>query len=99
PGVLLGVAITVTRALLDLARPRDAVLRRLAVDGRFHDLDEDQPGVSTPGVIVYRLYAPLVFANARHVAERLRIMVRDAHPPAKLVVLDLQAVTYVDVTA
>src|SRR4029079_11344730 len=51
------------------------------------------------GVIVYRLYAPLVFANARHVALQLRTLVRDAEPPARLVVLDLQAVTYVDVTA
>jgi SulP family sulfate permease len=99
PGVLLGIAIALVRALLDLARPRDALLRRQSSDGRFHDLDDDEPGVAAPGILVYRLYAPLVFANARHVAERLRTLVAAASPPVRLVVLDLQAVTHVDVTA
>ncbi len=99
PGVLLGIALALARALYDLARPRDALLRRQAADGRFHDLDEDEPGETPPGVIVYRLYAPLLFANARHVADRLRALVADADPPAHLLVLDLQAVTHIDVTA
>ena len=50
-------------------------------------------------MIVYRLYAPLVFANARHVAERLRTLAGTADPPARLVVLDLQSVWEIDVTA
>jgi SulP family sulfate permease len=99
PGVLLGIAIALARALLDLARPRDALLRRQSSDGRFHDLDDDEPGDAPPGILVYRLYAPLVFANARHVAERLRALVASSSPPVRLVVLDLQAVTHVDVTA
>jgi SulP family sulfate permease len=99
PGVLLGIVLGLARTLIDLARPGDAVLRRHTPEGRYHDLDEDEPGVAAPGVIVYRLYAPLVFANARYVGERLRELVRDAEPPAKLLVLDMQAVTYVDVTA
>jgi SulP family sulfate permease len=99
PGVLLGIVLALARALIDLARPRDAVLRRPTVDGRYHDLDHDEPGSSPPGVIVYRLYAPLVFANARYVGERIRTLVHEASPPATLLVLDMQAVTYVDVTA
>jgi len=99
PGMLIGVALAVAELLADVAAPRDAVLRRHPGDGRFHDLDEDQPGESPPGVVVYRLYAPLVFANARHVAERLDALVEAADPPARLVVLDLQAVAHVDVTA
>ena len=75
PGVLLGVALSLARVLADVARPRDAVLRRLPTDRRFHDLDDDEGGSATPGVLVYRLYAPLLFANARHVAERVRELV------------------------
>jgi SulP family sulfate permease len=99
PGVLLGLALALARALIDLARPRDALLRRQSSDGRFHDLDEDEAGEAPPQVIVYRLYAPLVFANARHVADRLRALIALSSPPVRLVVLDLQAVTHVDVTA
>ena len=99
PGVLLGVALSLARVLLEVSRPRDALLRRLPADRRFHDLDDDQPGEAPAGILVYRLYAPLVFANARHVAERLRELVDATSPPVRCVVLDLQAVAYVDVTA
>ena len=99
PGMLIGVALAFAEVLVEVARPRDAVLRRNPGDGRFHDLDEDVPGESPPGVVVYRLYAPLVFANARHVADRLRTLAATADPPARLVVLDMQAVWEIDVTA
>jgi SulP family sulfate permease len=99
PGVLLGVVLSLARLLIEVARPRDAVLRRLPTDRRFHDLDDDEGGETTPGVLVYRLYAPLIFANARHVTDRLRGLVAAANPPVRCLVIDLQAVTHVDVTA
>lgn len=99
PGVLLGVVLSLGRVLLEVARPRDALLRRLPTDRRFHDLSDDEGGAATPGVLVFRLYAPLIFANARHVTDRLRALAANAVPPLRCVVLDLQAVTHVDVTA
>ncbi len=98
-GMLLGIALSVARVIIEMARPRDALLRRSPDDGRFHDLDADEPGATPPGVVVYRLYAPLVFANARHVADRLRATVEGADPRVRCVVLDFQAVTHIDVTA
>jgi len=99
PGVLLGVVLSLGRILLEVARPRDAVLRRLPTDRRFHDLADDEGGALTPAVIVYRLYAPILFANARHVADRLRSLVEAAKPPARCIVLDMQAVSHIDVTS
>ena len=74
-------------------------LGRLATDRRFHDLADDEGGSLTPAVIVYRLYAPILFANTRHVADRIRELVANAKPPARCVVLDMQAVSHIDVTA
>jgi SulP family sulfate permease len=99
PGVLLGIALSVARVTIELARPGDALLRRRPDDKHFHDLDPDEAGDAPRGVVVYRLYAPLLFANARHVAERLRALVEGHDPPVRCLVLDLQAVTHVDVTA
>ena len=62
------------RLLVEVARPRDALLRRLPTDRRFHDLADDEGGATTPAVLVYRLYAPMIFANARYVADRLRAL-------------------------
>ena len=99
PGVLIGVALSLARILLEVARPRDAVLRRLPTDRRFHDLADDEGGSHTPAVIVYRLYSPILFANARYVADRLRSLVDASKPPARCVVMDMQAVSHIDVTA
>jgi SulP family sulfate permease len=99
PGVLLGVALSLARVLIEVARPQDALLRRLPTDRRFHDLADDEGGNATPAVLVYRLYAPLIFANARYVADRLRSLAAAAQPPLRCIVLDLQAVSHVDVTA
>ena len=99
PGLLLGMALSLVRLVVDVSRPRDATLRRLPGDHRFHDLDDDQPGAVPPGVLVYRLYAPLIFANARHVTERVRSLVAQAPEPVRCLVLDLQAVTAMDITA
>ncbi|MFO1306408.1 MAG: SulP family inorganic anion transporter [Burkholderiales bacterium] len=99
PGVLIGIALSLARILLEVARPRDAVLRRLPTDRRFHDLADDEGGSHTPAVIVYRLYSPILFANARYVADRLRSLVEASKPPARCVVLDMQAVPHIDVTA
>jgi len=99
PGVLLGVALSLARVLIEVARPRDALLRRLPTDRRFHDLADDEGGAATPAVLVYRLYAPLIFANARHVTDRLRALAAAAEPRMRCLVLDLQAVTQIDVTA
>lgn len=99
PGVLLGVALSIARVLIEMARPRDAVLRRLPTDRRFHDLADDEGGAPTPAILVYRVYAPLIFANARHVADRLRALAAAARPPVRCIVLDLQAVSHIDVTA
>jgi len=45
------------------------------------------------------LYAPILFANARYVADRLRGLALHAQPPLRCIVLDLQAVSHIDVTA
>jgi len=99
PGVLLGIALSVARVMIETARPGDALLRRRPNDKHFHDLDVEETGDSPPGVLVYRLYAPLIFANARHVAARLRCLIEHGRPPIRCLVLDMQAVTHIDVTA
>jgi SulP family sulfate permease len=88
---LAAILIVAGIGMLDLAATR--VLARL--DRRSLWLSF----AVSAGVLVYRLYAPLVFANARHVAERLRGVIEGTDPAVRCLVLDMQAVTHVDVTA
>ena len=100
PGIILGLLLSLISVLLEISRPDDAVLRIRRSDGKFHDCREDEAETDTvPGLLVYRLYAPLVFANARHVMTRIRALAAAADPPLKWLVIDAQAIHDMDVTA
>jgi SulP family sulfate permease len=98
-GIIVGLLISLVVVLVEISRPRDAVLRRLLSDGKFHDCAADDAAETVYGVIVYRLYAPLIFANARHVVNRIRELVSDAGDELEWIILDAQAITHMDVTA
>lgn len=100
PGIILGMLLSLIGVLVEISRPQDAVLRRNVNDGKFHDMGQGSTeGETVPGLLVYRLYAPLIFANARHVVERLRDLVDAAEPPLQWLVIDAQAITEIDLTA
>jgi len=100
PGIILGLLLSLISVLLEISRPDDAVLRIRRSDGKFHDCRDDETETdSVPGLLVYRLYAPLVFANARHVMTRIRALAAAADPPLKWLVIDAQAIHDMDVTA
>lgn len=98
PGIIAGLLLSLIDVLYEISRPRDAVLRRLASDGKFHDCLDPDEGESVPGLIVYRLYAPLIFANARYVMARIRELVDEA-VALECLVIDAQAISDLDVTA
>ena len=99
PGIILGLLLSLITVLVEVSRPDDVVLRRLLSDGKFHHCRDDDEAESVPGLLVYRLYAPLIFANARHVMTRIRTLVDEADPPVKWLVIDAQAIHDMDVTA
>jgi SulP family sulfate permease len=99
PGILIGVMISLIALLGRLARPMDAVLREVPETGKFHDVGEVQESRTVPGLLAYRFYAPLFFANADYFVERIRGLVAESREPVRWVLVDMQAVTDIDVTA
>jgi SulP family sulfate permease len=99
PGIILGLLLSLISVLVEISRPGDAILRRLVSDGKFHDCREEDEAENVPGLLVYRLYAPLNFANARHVMTRIRTLVDAAEPPVRWLIIDAQAIHDMDVTA
>ena len=97
PGILVGVGLSLCYLLARLARPTDAVLQEVPGTGSFHDVGTDVQAHTVPGLIAYRFYAPLLFANAEHFARRIRSLVAESTQPVKWVLVDVQAVTEIDV--
>ena len=76
--------------------PRLATLGR-STDGRhFEDVAEHPDATTVPGLLIYRLEAPLVFANADVVADDIRARVEATQPRCRAVVLDFEAVYEID---
>ena len=96
-GILVAVGLSIAVFLGGVVRPHDAVLGSVdGVDG-FHDVSETQDAEAAPGVVVYRFDGPLFFANADYFLSRALALIDDR--PLRCFVLDLEAVTSVDVTA
>lgn len=98
PGILAGISLSLARMIHFFSRPYDAVLREDIGRTGLHDVGENLPQQSLPGLIVYRFYAPLLFVNATYFSDRIKALL-SAHPDARWVVLDAQAMVEIDVTA
>lgn len=101
PGILVGILLSLIRLIHSFSRPYDAMLCEVSGRGGFHDVGETAENgafCTLPGLIVYRFYASLVFANANYFVERLRSLVEN-HPDVRWLVIDAQAMVEIDVTA
>jgi SulP family sulfate permease len=99
PGILVGIVLSLLRVVSQVARPHDALLGRVPGSQALHDLGDDEAAQTIPGLVVYRFYGPLVFANVRFLIDRLEYFIaREAHP-VRQVILDARAIPEVDVTA
>jgi SulP family sulfate permease len=65
----------------------------------LHDVGDDDAARTVPGLVVYRFYGPLVFANVRFFVERLERFLAQEDSPVRQVILDARAVPEIDVTA
>ena len=62
----------------------------------FRDLDEHPGDETLPGIVVVRLDSGLFFATAQALDDRIRALTEDGPEPLRGVVLDLEAVPFID---
>jgi SulP family sulfate permease len=98
PGVLVAVALAVADLVRRAAHPHDAVLGRLRGRPGYRDIEHRPDSETLPGLIIYRVDAPLFFANARFLRERVDKLIQAAKAPVRMVVLDCGAMFDLDVT-
>jgi sulfate permease, SulP family len=90
-GVLIGAVISLVQLLSRASRPHVAVLGRIPGTDRFSDLERHADNQVTPGVLIVRPEADLVYFNIDEVCERIRERVKTDASPPRLVVIDLSA--------
>lgn len=99
-GVLAAVALSVLDLMRRVARPHDGVLGFVPGLAGMHDIDDHPDATTVPGLVVYRYDAPLFFANAEDFRHRaLATLDVPATDPPRWLLLNLEAVAEIDVTA
>jgi SulP family sulfate permease len=99
PGILLGVVLSLLGVLAEIVRPQDALLGRVKHSDTMHDIGDDAAAETIPGLVVYRFYGPLIFANVRFFIERIEGFIAQEKDPVRQVILDARAIPSVDITA
>ena len=98
PGVFLGVGLSLLHLIAQVAIPKTEVLGRIPGTDYFAAQNRHPPARPVRGVLVYRVEAPLCYANATRIRDDLLDRV-DAADSVSLVVFDLVSSPAVDVTA
>ena len=99
PGILLGVVLSLLGVLAEIVRPQDALLGCVKDSDTMHDVGDDDAAETIPGLVVYRFYGPLIFANVRFFIERIERFIAEETQPVRQVILDARAIPSIDVTA
>ncbi|MFE3452870.1 SulP family inorganic anion transporter [Nonomuraea sp. NPDC059194] len=96
-GLIVAVILSTGQLLRRTARPHDTLL---AVHPGQQAPSEIAEGASPhPEILIYRVDAPLFFANARRIRQRVLSLVTTVEPRPRCVIMDAEAVFYVDATA
>ena len=96
-GLILAVVVSVGEFLLKASRPSGSVLGRVPGTTAYVATEHAPEARTEPGLLVYRLNAPLLFVNAKRLRNGIRDQVRDADPPVRVVLLDLSFTPELDI--
>jgi MFS superfamily sulfate permease-like transporter len=95
-GVFVAIALSVLDHLRQEYEPRDIVL--ITSDAHLRHVRANAGVESEPGLVIYRLEAPLFFANADYFAARVQDLVAHAPHPVRWFIFDLVSTDDIDFT-
>ena len=102
-GVLQGIALGVALALLMLiyrtSHPESAVLGQLPGAEAYRDVKRHPEAVTFPGLLIWRPGGDLFFANIGRMDADLDAALAAAREPVRFVLIDLEAVNFIDTSA
>ncbi len=98
PGLVIGIVVSLMLLLYRASRPHVATLGRVpGAPGQYGDVGRHPENAVPEGVVILRVESGLFFANAE--AVRDRVLHEVEVPGVRAVVLDAEAIPFVDVTA
>ena len=98
-GVLIGAGLSLLVILFRFTFPSMVVVGRIPGTSLFGDIGRHPENELVAGVFIFRIDAPLIFANAESFKENFLRALGDEQRPIGLAIVDLQPSPIIDVTA
>jgi sulfate permease, SulP family len=95
-GVLIGAVISLVLLIRRAANPHVAFLGKIPGANRYSDRERHPDNEPTPGILLFRVEASLVYFNAEHIYDTVFARLAAAPEPIRLVVWDLSTSPMVD---
>lgn len=99
-GILQGVVIAALASLILILRivssPHVAFLGRIPGTNRYTDIKRHPDNETLPGVLLFRVEAPLLYFNVSNVYNALWAKIVSSGPELKVVIFDLSTSAYID---
>ena len=95
-GILIVVALALTRFVKQIARPRDEILGIVEGLPGFHAIERHSAAKTFPGLVLFRFNGPLTFFNADYFKVRALAAVETAGPDLKWFVVDAIPISDID---
>ncbi|XP_028804188.1 sulfate transporter 3.1 [Neltuma alba] len=103
-GLVIAVAISVLRVLLFVARPRTSVLGNIPNSAVYRNVEQYPNAIHVPGILILEIDAPIYFANASYLRERITRWIDEEEDRIKsteetslrYVIIDMTAVANID---
>ncbi|KAF5187525.1 Sulfate transporter 3.1 [Thalictrum thalictroides] len=103
-GLVVAIALSMLRMMLFVARPRTFVLGNIPNSMIYRNVDQYPVASRVPGVLIIRIDAPIYFANASYLRERVMRWINDEEDNLKeqeenilqYVILDMSAISSID---
>jgi MFS superfamily sulfate permease-like transporter len=98
-GIALGVAVSLLLLIYRTSHPKGAVLGQLQGEEAYRDVRLHPEARTFPGLLIWRPGGDLFFASIGRLDEELKTALAASRPPAKHVLVDAEAVNFIDTTA
>ncbi|KAJ9182164.1 hypothetical protein P3X46_006189 [Hevea brasiliensis] len=103
-GLVIAVIISLLRMLLFVARPRTFLLGNIPNSMIYRSVDQYPTANNVPGVLILQIDAPIYFANANYLRERISRwiyeeqdrLISTGEPTLQYVILDMSAIGSID---
>ena len=99
-GMMLAVLLSVIMVIYRASRPYIAILGRLpGARGTYGDIGRHPENTTIPGLVIFRLDAPLYFFNSSVADKQIRDYVKKTVPPPQAILIDLGASADLDIVS